>query len=103
MVKFFGVVGVGWVVVVMLVSDLMMGVFGICNFNFMSFKVVVKEDFIKLVLVLVIFGDFIVDVGNNNYLIIIVKFDFWFYGMSFVGYVFIGCFMDGLFVMDYIC
>lgn len=103
MAKLFGAAGVGWVVVVMLVSDLMTGAFGIRNFNFTSSKAAVKEDLTKLVPALVIFGDSTVDAGNNNYLTTIVKSDFRPYGMSFAGHVPTGRFTDGLLVTDYIC
>lgn len=87
--------------IVFLMSNVVMGVLGMCNFDLKG----LKDQFLdrEVVLVLVVFGDFIVDVGNNNYIIIIVKVDFVFYGKNFMGYVFIGCFIDGLFVMDYIC
>ena len=50
-----------------------------------------------------IFGDSLVDAGNNNYLKTIVKSNFHPYGLNFEGHVPTGRFTDGLLVTDYIC
>ena len=50
-----------------------------------------------------IFGDSLVDAGNNNYIATIVKADFAPYGMNFDGHVPTGRFSDGLLTPDFIC
>lgn len=54
------------------------------------------------VFVFYVFGDNLVDVGNNNYFNIFFKSNYKFYGRDWYGYSwFIGCFLNGKLFVDY--
>lgn len=42
------------------------------------------------------------DIGNNNDILIFLKFNFFFYGKEFFGGIFIGRFLDGKVLLDII-